>query len=351
MDYSRFGIPMSIQSMEEEGHIAGRVTAAFKERYEVICEKGTVFAVIKRGAYQRKGAEEEFPAVGDYVLLRHEEAGDSLIVKTLPRHARFSRSNFSGHAAGYVKTVLGQTVAANFDYVFLMSSLNHDFNVARMERYLAMAHHSGAQPVIILTKADVAVDGEQKLQRAKAAAGEVAVHVISAHTGEGLQELAAYFSPGKTAVFLGSSGVGKSSLVNALAGEEVMPVSDIRDDDSKGRHTTTHRQMIFLKCEAMVIDTPGLRELGMWEAEEGLGQTFSDVEQYVGRCRFSDCSHQQEPGCAMREAMESGALSRERFERYMRLSGETQFVKRKAKPAHKMAGGRPRMNAPAMDEE
>ncbi len=351
MDFLRFNISMEDQSIKEEGHIPGRITAAFKERYEVVCEAGTVFAVLKRGAYQRKGAEEEFPAVGDYVLLRHEEAGDSLIVKTLPRHAKFSRSNFSGHAPGYVKTVLGQTVAANFDYVFLMSSLNHDFNVARMERYLAMAHHSGAQPVVVLTKADAAVDGEEKLARAKAAAGEVPVYVISAHTGQGLKELEKYFIPGKTSVFLGSSGVGKSSLVNALAGETVMPVSDIREDDSKGRHTTTHRQMIFLKGGAMIIDTPGLRELGMWEAEEGLTHAFSDVEQYLGYCRFSDCTHQKEPGCTIREALESGALSRERLERYLRLSGETQFVKRKAKPDHKMAGGRPRMKAPAMDEE
>ena len=348
---SRFTIPVDMQIDMVTGHIPGRITAAFKERYEVICEKGSVFAVLKRGAYQRKGAEEEFPAVGDYVALRFQDTGDSLITKTLPRHAKFSRSNYSGHALGYVKTVLGQTVAANFDYVFLMSSLNHDFNVARMERYLSMAHHSGAQPVIVLTKADVAVDAEQKLLFAKAAAGDVPVHVISAHTRQGIKELEIYFSKGKTAVFLGSSGVGKSSLVNALAGEEVMPVSDIREDDSKGRHTTTHRQMIFLKCGAMIIDTPGLRELGMWEAEEGLSHTFSDVEQYLGRCRFSDCTHQKEPGCAVREALESGELSKERFERYLRLSGESQFVKRKAKPDHKMSGSKPRVKAPVMDDD
>ena len=139
--------------------------------------------------------------------------------------------------------------------------------------------------------------------------------------------------------------------MNALAGEEVMAVNDIREDDSKGRHTTTHRQMIFLQNGAMIIDTPGLRELGMWEAEEGLLQTFSDVEQYLGRCRFSDCTHQKEPGCAIREAVDSGKLSKERFERYTRLSGESQFVKRKAKPGHKMSGGRPKMAASINDEE
>ena len=256
-----FGFLEKMQPACGEGLIPARVTAAFKERYEVVCEYGTAFAAIKRGAYQKTGAEEAFPAVGDYVSLRYEETGDSLIVKTLPRTSKFSRSNFSGHAAGYVKTVLEQTVAANFDYVFLMSSLNHDFNVARMERYLAMAYHSGAQPVIILTKADVAVDAGNKLEKARTIAGQTPIHVISAHTREGLCELAAYFAPGKTAVFLGSSGVGKSSLVNALAGDTVMPVNDIREDDSKGRHTTTRQQMIFLPGGAMVIDTPAF---GNW---------------------------------------------------------------------------------------
>ena len=344
MNFSRFAFPMDTHKACGEGLIPARITAAFKERYEVVSEKGASFAVLKRAAYQGKNAAEEFPAVGDYVSLRYEETGDSLIVKTLPRSSKFSRSNFSGHAAGYVKTVLSQTVAANFDYVFLMSSLNHDFNVARMERYLAMAYHSGAQPVIILTKADAAVERAEKLNRARAIAGQAPIHVISAHTGEGILELAAYFEPGKTAVFLGSSGVGKSSLVNALAGQEVMPVNDIREDDSKGRHTTTHRQMIFLPGGAMVIDTPGLRELGMWEAEEGLLETFADVEAYLGRCRFSNCSHHGEPGCAIREAVAQGKLEQERVDRYRQLLGETRFSAKKAKPSKDASGKRPRSN-------
>ena len=334
----------------QEGILPARVTAVHKERFEVICDRGIIKASVKRGAYQKKESEEKFPAVGDFVLLRYEEIGDSLIIKTLPRHSKFSRSNYSGHAAGYVKTVLEQTVAANFDYVFLMASLNHDFNVARMERYLAMSHHSGAQPVILLTKADVAIDAEYKLLKAKQSAGMAPIFIISAHTGQGLQELKQYFAPGMTSVFLGSSGVGKSSLVNAMAGAEVMSVSSIREDDSKGRHTTTHRQMIFLKNGAMIIDTPGLRELGMWEAEEGLGQTFSDVELYLGKCRFSNCSHRSEPGCAIRAAIQAGELDQNRMERYLRLSGETKFVQRKAKPAHKMAGGRPKVSGPIKDD-
>jgi len=202
----------------------------------------------------------------------------------------------------------------------------------------------------VLTKADVAVDGERKSDMAQTIAGQTPVYVISAHTGEGLEGLAAYFAPGKTAVFLGSSGVGKSSLVNALAGEKVMTVNDIRDDDSKGRHTTTHRQMIFLSSGAMVIDTPGLRELGMWEAEEGLSETFADVEDYLGRCRFSNCTHKNEPGCAIREAVEQGKLSQDRVERYWRLLSETRFSNRKAKPKKDISGKKPQSKTHMAEE-
>ncbi len=343
MDFRNLIFTEKMKQFCGEGLIPARVTAVHKERYEVVSEKGITFAVLKRGSYQGKDTAEEYPAVGDYVSMRFEETGDSLITKTLPRTSKFSRSNFSGHAAGYVKTVLEQTVAANFDHVFLMSSLNHDFNVSRMERYLAMAHHSGAQPVIVLTKADVAVDLGSKLERVRAIAGQAPIHAISAHTGTGMNELAAYFAPGKTAVFLGSSGVGKSSLVNALAGETVMAVNDIREDDSKGRHTTTHRQMIFLPSGAVVIDTPGLRELGVvWEAEEGIGQTYADVESFLGRCRYSDCKHQNEPGCAIREAVEQGVLSKERMDRYVRLVKEARFNAKRAKPNKDTSGKKPR---------
>ncbi len=350
MDLTNMGFTKEMHALTGAGLIPGRITAVHKERYEVICEKGTAFAVLKRGSYQKKGAEEEHPAVGDFVSLRYEENGDSLIVKTLPRTSKFSRSNFSGHAAGYVKTVLEQTVAANFDYVFLMSSLNHDFNVARMERYLAMAHHSGAQPVIVLTKADVAIDAAKKRDAACAIARQTPVHIISAHTGEGLCDLAPYFAPGKASVFLGSSGVGKSSLVNALAGQEMMPVNDIREDDSKGRHTTTHRQMIFLPGGAMVIDTPGLRELGMWEAEAGLQETFADVEAYLGRCRFSNCTHGSESGCAIREAIRQGSLTQDRVERYQSLLRETRRSASKSIHVKNASGKRPPQNPPEAQE-
>ena len=203
-----------------------------------------------------------------------------------------------------------------------MQSLNMDFNPKRLERYLTLAWQSGATPVILLTKADLVEDYWDYLTQVERVATGVNTHVVSAHTGYGLNRLNAYLQPGKTVVFLGSSGVGKSSLVNALAGEEIMSVSEIREDDSKGRHTTTHRQLIRLRSGVMIIDTPGMRELGMWDVSEGLSDAFTDVEAFLGKCRFSDCKHETEPGCAIKAAIASGKLELARWESYRKLKEE-----------------------------
>ena len=299
--------------MKNNEIITARVTAVHRERYQLIGEKGECFGRLKAKEYHVEQAE--YPTAGDYVTVQYVENGDSQILATQPRRTVFTR-----RAPGPVPR--SQAVAANFDYVFILQSLNHDFNPKRLERYLTLSWQSGATPVILLTKADLVEDYWDYLTRIERAAAGVNVHVVSARTGYGLPRLNAYLQPGKTVVFLGSSGVGKSSLVNALAGEELMAVSEIRQDDSKGRHTTTHRQLITLKSGVHVIDTPGMRELGMWQVDEGLSDAFADVEAFLGKCRFSDCSHGTEPGCAIRAAIDSGELDMERWESYRKLKEE-----------------------------
>ena len=294
--------------------IPARVTAVHKERYEIVCQHGITHARLKTKEYYVD--TQSFPTTGDFVMINYIDNGDSQIIATLPRRTFFSRRE-----PGPIPR--DQAVAANFDYVFIMQSLNLDFNPKRLERYLTLAWQSGATPVILLTKADLVEDYWDYLTQVERVATGVNTHVVSAHTGYGLQRLNAYLQPGKTVVFLGSSGVGKSSLVNALAGEEMMAVSSIREDDSKGRHTTTHRQLIRLQNGVMIIDTPGMRELGMWDVSEGLGDAFADVEAFIGKCRFSDCKHETEPGCAIKTAIDSGELDSSRWESYRKLKEET----------------------------
>ena len=293
--------------------IPARVTAVHKERYEIVCEHGITHARLKTKEYYLD--TQDFPTTGDFVMIDYIDNGDSRILATLPRRTFFSRRE-----PGPVPR--DQAVAANFDYVFIMQSLNMDFNPKRLERYLTLAWQSGATPVILLTKADLVEDYWDYLTQVDRVAAGVNTHVVSAHTRYGLERLGAYLQPGKTVVFLGSSGVGKSSLVNALAGGEIMTVNGIREDDSKGRHTTTHRQLIRLNNGVMIIDTPGMRELGMWDVLEGLGDAFADVEAFLGKCRFSDCRHETEPGCAIKAAIAAGELDIQRWESYQKLKEE-----------------------------
>ena len=316
MDLTEYGF-VPCMAPENTPGIPARITAVHKERYALVCEHGETYGRLKTKEYF--GGFEEFPTTGDFVMIDYNPGGDSRIVKTLPRKTFFSRRDpLPGRGE--------QAVAANFDYVFIMQSMNQNFNPRRLERYLTLAWQSGAAPVVVLTKADLAQTCEPYIRTAESLAAEAPVYAVSAKTGAGLNDLAAYMAPGKTVVFLGSSGIGKSSLVNALAGEEIMAVSGIREQDGKGRHTTTHRQLILLPNGAMVIDTPGMRELGMWDVTEGLDEAFPDVEQYLGKCKFSNCRHQTEPGCAIKQALADGGLSRKRWESYLRLKGEAEHT-------------------------
>ena len=306
-----------IPNYEGMAGIPARVTSVHKERYGIVCEHGDTFARLKTREYYLDG--QAFPTTGDYVMINYIDNGDSQILATLPRRTYFSRKD-PDPARGE------QAVAANFDYVFIMQSLNLDFNPKRLERYLTLAWQSGAIPVVVLTKADLTGDYGDYLVRIEQVAAGVDVRIVSARTGFGMDTLKEYLTPGNTIVFLGSSGVGKSSLVNALAGEEVMTAGEIREDDSKGRHTTTHRQLLRLSGGVMIIDTPGMRELGMWGVTEGLEAAFSDVEQYLGKCRFRDCRHESEPGCAIRQAIAAGELDAARWESYRNLQSEAKYA-------------------------
>ena len=269
---------------------------------------------------------EEYPVVGDYVHIAVNPFGDSLIRDILPRRTAFFRPDRGGHADGFAKTLKVQPLIANMDYVFILTSLNRDFSLNRIARYAAMAVSGGAVPVAVLTKADLCPEAQETEEKVSALNPDLQAIAISSRTGFGLVRLQPYFSPGTTVALLGSSGAGKSTLINTLAGREVMQTGGIREEDSKGRHTTTHREMIELNG-VYIIDTPGLRELGMIDAEEGISETFSDIAELISGCAFSDCTHRNEPGCAVRKALEDGSLTRERWEMYSRLERENQWSK------------------------
>lgn len=255
-------------------------------------------------------------AVGDWVALGCLEGNKSAYVySVLARKTKFSRS-----AAG--PELKEQIVASNVDTAFLMQSLNRDFNMKRLERYLVAAWESGAMPVVVLSKADCCDDVGDKLAKVYNTAPGVEVHVISCVTGEGIEDIKKYFTQGKTVALLGSSGVGKSTLVNTLAGKELLKTQDIREDDDKGRHTTTHRELLLLPGGGLILDTPGMRSLSLWESDTGMEVMFGDVEELVRLCRFSDCQHRREPGCAVRAALNSGKLDKKRWESWQKLQKE-----------------------------
>lgn len=264
----------------------------------------------------------DFPAVGDYVTATWPEDGSNSIIESLfPRKSAFIRK-----AAGIDSHE--QIVAANIDTVFVCMSLNNDFNLRRMERYLATAWDSGATPVVVLTKADLCGNLPEKIAEIETVAAGVDIVTVSS-LQDNYEGVLAYLKPGKTIAFLGSSGVGKSTLINKLIGEEVLATAGLRNDD-KGRHTTTHRELIALANGAFVIDTPGMRELGMWDNESGIETAFADVEALVAQCRFSDCTHNNEPGCAVRRALEDGTLEPARWASYRKLQVENAYSSNEA---------------------
>ena len=301
-----------------------RIVATHKDRYEIVCNEGQGFAQIKRGCYY-DNPDSIYPTTGDFVAIQWNPTGDSMIYETLKRESSFSRTASTSDRNHKLHNQHEQLVAANFDYVFIIQSLNNNFNLHRIERYLSLAWESGGIPVIVLTKSDLVPNVQEYIKQVENIAFGVEIYAVSCVTKQGLENLEKYFSKGNTIVFLGSSGVGKSTLVNTLYGKEVMKTSEIREEDSRGRHTTTSRNLIMLPNGAMIIDTPGMRELGMWDAESGISKTFQDIEKYLGMCKYSNCTHTNEPGCKILEAIEKGEIQRERFEEYLKLQKESEY--------------------------
>lgn len=327
--YTPFFASQIGQNETDAGLVPARVVSIQRECCRVVSETGENNAKLKGSLFYQTPEIIRYPAVGDFVLIKPNPSGDDILYRVLERKSCFSRHNPSTTAVSWYEN---QIAATNFDYVFIMSSLNEDLNFKRLDRYAATAWQSGGRPVICLTKADLCEPEE-----AEAACAEVSVHfpgigvtAVSSLTGYGIERLAPYQKPGVTICFLGSSGIGKSTLLNTLAGKSLMKTNDVRETDSKGRHTTTHRELFRLSNGVLLIDTPGMRELGLWEAAEGISQVFSDIEELASRCRFADCKHEKEPGCAVRNAIEEGTLTEAHLISYRKLLRESNHAERKA---------------------
>ena len=304
------------------GHLPGRIVVQQRDAYLVATDDGELTAKVS-GRLRHEAREAGHPAVGDWVALSANLAERTATLHAvLPRRTAFVR-----RAADSVQTA--QVIAANIDVAFVVTSMNADLNPRRLERYLAAALQSGARPVVLLTKSDLSDAPQAQAAEITALAAGCPVLVVSARKGVGLDVLMEHVLPGETCVLIGSSGVGKSTLVNALLGEERMATQEIREADARGRHTTSHRQLVLLPGGGLILDTPGIREVGLIDADEGLAMAFDDIERLAETCRFRDCGHANEPGCAVRDALKTGALDPDRWASFQKLGLELAAVERK----------------------
>lgn len=297
--------------------IPGRIISQYRDLYKVVTDQGEFFATLS-GKFRHEAKHLlEFPAVGDFVMVDRsdDKNGNGIIHHILTRKSSFERT-----AVGFKNEV--QIVAANIDSVFICMSLNNDYNLSRLERYLSVAWNSGATPVVVLTKADLCDDVPQKQAEIGSIAIGAAIVTTSNLNTASIDMLLPYINEGSTAAFIGSSGVGKSTLINCLIGKEILPTREIRQDD-KGRHASTRRELILLPKGGVLIDTPGMRELGVDSVD--LAQSFSDIDALASQCRFKDCAHKKEPGCAVRGAIEDGSLNPRRLENYLKLKKEARY--------------------------
>jgi ribosome biogenesis GTPase / thiamine phosphate phosphatase len=303
-----------------------RVTAQFSHTYKIAAESGERLANVTGKFEHNTLSRSGFPAVGDWVSAELLDDHHAVIHSVLPRRSAMTRK-----VAG--QTMEEQVIASNVDELFIVNALNQDFNLRKIERYLIMAWESGARPVVVLTKADLSEETDQRVIEVEAIAPGVPVHAVSALENRGIETLLPYLLPGKTIAVTGSSGAGKSTLLNWLSNKESQRVQGIREDDARGRHTTTHRELFVLPGGALLMDTPGMRELQLWDAEDGWKEAFSDIEEMAAACRFRDCRHDKEAGCAIRSAIQEGTLDPKRLVNYLKTERELARIARKEKSA------------------
>jgi ribosome biogenesis GTPase / thiamine phosphate phosphatase len=310
------------QTIKIPNTVPARVVSESKGSFQVFSQHGELASRISGKMRYRAGEENQYPAVGDWVVVQPLFAEHKGII-----HAVLQRkSKFSRKVAG--ERTEEQIVSANVDTIFIVSGLDggRNLNLRRIERYLTLAWNSGATPVIVLNKVDLCPDPNLYLRNIEDIAPGISIYLVSAKKQTGLDALRNYVTKGTTAAFLGSSGVGKSALINALLGIEKQEIGEVREDDRTGRHTTTKRQLLLLPEGGMVIDTPGMREIQLWAGEEDLQGTFHDIETLAKLCRFSDCSHNVDSGCAVRAAIDSGDLDPARLESYRKLQNELTYL-------------------------
>lgn len=302
--------------------VPARVSSVMKGHFRVWSESGDSLAKLSGKLLFRAKSSSDLPAVGDWVAIETSSADRAVIHNVLPRRTKISRK-VVGRAADE------QIIATNIDAVFIVCALNQEFNLRRLERYVALVWDSGAQPIVLLNKADLCEDVPARLADAEFSAPGVPVHAISAGNGNGFEALFRYIKVGRTAAFIGSSGVGKSTIINRLLGSEAQSTLRVREHDDRGRHSTTSRQMFALSSGGLVIDTPGMRELQLWDVDSGLTAAFRDLDDIAMQCRYRDCSHRSEPGCAVRVAVEAGQLDSDRLANFAKLRAEQAFRDRK----------------------